>query len=81
MPHYDYKCDAGHEFEIEQRITADALKVCYFRETINSNELEGLEGYGTPIKQRVCGAPCRRLISKTSFTFKGGAPTPKGGMI
>ncbi len=24
-----------------------------------------------------CGAPAKRLISDTSFTFKGGPPTPK----
>ena len=29
MPKYDYRCKAcGHEFEAEQRITADALKDC-----------------------------------------------------
>ena len=29
MPTYEYRCDAcGHEFEIEQRITADKLKKC-----------------------------------------------------
>jgi putative FmdB family regulatory protein len=29
MPAYDYKCKAcGHSFEIEQKITADALTEC-----------------------------------------------------
>jgi putative FmdB family regulatory protein len=29
VPTYEYRCDAcGHEFEIEQRITADKLKKC-----------------------------------------------------
>ena len=28
MPTYEYKCKAGHEFEVVQKITADKLKKC-----------------------------------------------------
>lgn len=28
-------------------------------------------------KCKLCNSNLKRLISKTSFTFKGGAPTPK----
>ncbi len=77
MPFYEYVCDKGHEVAVEQRITEDALTECGFRVTLNVKEIEGKEGYGVPIQQRVCNAPCRRQISDTSFTFKGGPPTPK----
>ncbi len=76
-PFFEYLCDEGHEVELEQNIKADPLTKCYFRVTVNAEEMEGVEGYGVPIKQRVCGAPCRRQISQTSFKFKGGPPTPK----
>lgn len=71
-PFYEYLCDEGHEFMEEQRITADSLIECTFRVTINAKEIAGKEGYGVPIKQKVCGAPCRRQLSKSSFTLKGG---------
>ncbi len=68
MPVYEMICDSGHEFEIEQRITEDALTICPKLGTDqDDNEVQ-------------CCSPCRRLISKTSFKFKGGAPTPKGGV-
>ncbi len=47
------------------------------------------EGHDVAVEQRItedaltecpyvsCDAPCRRLISDTNFTFKGGPPTPK----
>ena len=72
MPFYEYICDEGHEFEVEQRITEDALTECAFMVTVNAKEMEGKEGYGVPIIQRVCGAPCRRQLSKSSFVLKGG---------
>lgn len=28
VPYYEYICDEGHEFEVEQRITADPLTEC-----------------------------------------------------
>jgi predicted nucleic acid-binding Zn ribbon protein len=66
MPRYEYECEKGHLFSIEQSIKSEALKKCIY--AVGGAAQEGLE---------FCGAPCRRLISKTSFTFKGGAPTPK----
>jgi len=63
MPWYEYICDEGHEFEVEQRITEDALDVCG---VITSEGDDG--GYG----QVWCGAPCRRQLCKSSFALKGG---------
>jgi predicted nucleic acid-binding Zn ribbon protein len=67
MPKYEYLCDKGHEVVVEQSITSDALTVCTMG-VCHCAEKEN----PTP-----CGAPTRRLISKTSFKFKGGPPTPK----
>jgi len=65
MPVYEYRCDEGHEFEVNQRITDDPLTECVVEDC-------GAEGVA------VCGEPCHRLISTgTNFKFKGGAPTPK----
>ena len=71
-PFYDYLCDEGHKLEVEQRITEDALTECTFKVTRNEDEMLGLEGYGVPIIQGPCGAPCRRQLSKSSFSLKGG---------
>ncbi len=61
MPYYEYLCDDGHEFEVEQRITADALTECiWWGEGDDTDPLAA------------CGAPCRRQLSKSSFTLKGG---------
>jgi predicted nucleic acid-binding Zn ribbon protein len=65
MPVYEYLCDKGHETELEQRITAPAVRQCLY---YTDDE--------KPSTTR-CYAPCRRLISNTSFRFKGGPPTPK----
>lgn len=67
VPTYDYLCESGHEFEAEQSIKDDALTECHYRTGWNEEDLSDI----------YCDAPCRRLISKTSFKFKGGAPTPK----
>jgi predicted nucleic acid-binding Zn ribbon protein len=80
MPKYEYLCEKGHEVVVEQRITEDALTECQFLITLNEDEMLGLDGYGVPIYQAKCGAPCRRLISKTSFVLKGTGWTPKGGI-
>lgn len=60
-PFYEYLCDDGHEFEVEQRITEDPLTECKVSENsaVNATLLQ-------------CGAPCRRQLSKSSFTLKGG---------
>lgn len=57
MPYYEYLCDKGHEFEVEQRITEQPLTECIFT-----------AGNGKPW----CGVPCRRQLSKSSFVLKGG---------
>jgi predicted nucleic acid-binding Zn ribbon protein len=67
MPTYEYLCEEGHEFEVQQKIKDDPLKKCT-RVILGDALLDN---------QQECGAPCKRLISKTSFKFKGGAPTPK----
>jgi predicted nucleic acid-binding Zn ribbon protein len=65
MPVYEYVCDEGHEFEWKQHITAEPVEFClYYTDDAK------------PATSR-CRAPCRRLISNTSFKFKGGPPTPK----
>lgn len=77
MPYYEYLCDEGHEFEVEQRITDDPLPYCtvtYYECKMEEGNDRVTCGWGTDI---VCNAPCRRQISQTSFTFKGGPPTPK----
>ncbi len=61
MPIYEYKCDAGHEFEVEQGILDVPLATCHVRHARPGQR------YGTR-----CGSPCHRLISKgTGFTLKG----------
>jgi putative FmdB family regulatory protein len=69
MPVYEYLCEEGHEFEVEQNIHASPVTQCMFYTD---------DGRPTSTK---CKAPCKRLISKTSFKFKGGPPTPKGGVV
>ena len=64
MPTYDYKCDEGHEVVVQQSIKEDALTRCIWSHDEDESPLG-------------CGAPCQRLISKASFKFKGGSPTPK----
>lgn len=59
MPFYEYLCDEGHTFEVEQRITEDTLTSC----TVEDCGAEGVE---------VCGEPCRRQLCKSSFALKGG---------
>ncbi len=61
MPFYSYRCDEGHEFDVEQRITEDALAAC---------TVEGHEDQHPKVV--TCGAPCHRLLSKSSFVLKGG---------
>lgn len=65
MPFYEYLCDEGHEFEVEQRITEDALIVCEH----NCTDEGHVKWCG---ETEVCGAPCHRLLSKSSFVLKGG---------
>ena len=68
MPYYEYICDKGHEFEVEQPITEDPLTKCDSRTTISVEQ----RGQGLRVKQRVCNAPCHRLLSKSSVVLKGG---------
>lgn len=68
MPTYEYKCDSGHEFEVQQNIKEKAIIVC---------PKTGVDHNGEEV---VCCSPCRRLISKSSFVLKGSGWTPKGGI-
>jgi putative FmdB family regulatory protein len=79
MPYYEYLCDEGHEFEVQQRITEDPLTKCEHRTTLSVEDTHDgpNKSTGVRVRQRVCNAPCHRLISDTSFKFKGGSPTPK----
>jgi len=58
MPTYEYKCDEGHEFEVEQSINDAPLTECTVEECAADGMYE-------------CGEPCRRQISPTSFHLKG----------
>ncbi len=60
MPFYEYLCESGHEFEVEQRITEDPLTECTKLGTDHNGE------------EVQCCSPCRRQLSKSSFTLKGG---------
>lgn len=57
MPVYEYRCNRGHEFEYEQSINDEPIKTCKVT--------------WPPPTRRLCGAPCERLISSTSFSLKG----------
>jgi putative FmdB family regulatory protein len=56
MPTYIYRCDAGHEFELEQRITAEPLTECQ---------------WPAPGLAKLCSSPCRRIPTVTSFVLHG----------
>jgi predicted nucleic acid-binding Zn ribbon protein len=60
MPHYDYLCESGHEFEVEQPIKDDALTVC---------TVKGVDHNGDEVE---CCSPCKRQLCKSSFSLKGG---------
>ena len=75
MPYYEYLCDKGHEFEVEQGIKDDALTECAELVPIPNIQLSMSRPTHDP-----CGASCQRLISKTSFILKGAGWTGKGGV-
>jgi predicted nucleic acid-binding Zn ribbon protein len=60
MPTYEYECEAGHTFEEVQSIKDDPIKECPV-----------VIPFSGPDHEK-CGAPAKRLISKTSFVLKGG---------
>ena len=60
MPTYEYRCEKGHRFEREQRITDSPLTVC----PVQHNP-------GNTCAISLCSAPCKRLISRSSFILKG----------
>lgn len=60
MPTYEYRCERGHEFSWEQPIKEAALTEC------KVSRLDDALGWDH------CDAPVKRLISRTSFTLKGG---------
>lgn len=57
MPTYEYECEAGHLFEVEQSIKDAPLKECPM--------------WHNPLEPRMCKKKCKRLISATSFVLKG----------
>ena len=65
MPNYEYVCKAGHEFERKQKITDAPLKTC-------PRQIQRPPGNTCAISMRYCGESVKRLISKGSFTLKGG---------
>jgi putative FmdB family regulatory protein len=68
VPTYEYRCDKGHEFSVEQGIKEDAKTKCIHQ--------VGATDAGV----MYCNAPVQRLISRSSFILKGGGWTPKGGL-
>jgi predicted nucleic acid-binding Zn ribbon protein len=73
MPMYEYRCDQGHEFSVEQGIKDDALTEC-------TRYVQRDPGNTCAISTYECKAPVQRLISQSSFILKGGGWTPKGGL-
>jgi len=70
MPTYLYECPYHGEFEIEQKITEDALEACPKSVKVVMGKDEG--------KTKQCCSPVKRLIAgNVSVTWKGGAPTSK----
>jgi len=59
MPTYVMECDAGHNYEVIQRITEEPYKKC----THIVTKPEGLAP---------CGAPCRRIPQPAGILLKGG---------
>ena len=59
MPIYEYKCQVcGYSFEMVQKISAPTPEC---ENTVVSGSVE-----------RLCGGRCKKLISKSSFSLKGG---------
>ena len=72
MPTYEYRCEHGHEFEMEQRITDEPLLHCTF-------VLARLVADGAAHVTIVCGELVKRLIPRgTTFVLKGTGWTPRG---
>ena len=65
-PFYEYLCEMGHEFELEENITAEPRTTC----CMNVGE--------TDDPMTFCVASCKRQISKTSFKLKGGGWSQDG---
>jgi predicted nucleic acid-binding Zn ribbon protein len=64
MPTYTYRCEDGHEFEREQRITDPPLEFCPHLDFNNRGHERG--------GPTDCGALCKRLIPEsTTFALKG----------
>lgn len=80
MPLYLYECPYHGEFEIEQRITEDALEACPKLVGIcaasQQKTVPVITKYSRKIEQ--CNSPIKRLIAgNVSFTWKNGPPTSK----
>ena len=60
MPYYEYLCESGHEFEVEQSIKDDALTACTQVMVDHNGE------------ERECCSPCKRQLCSSSFSLKGG---------
>lgn len=60
MPTYVYECEAGHEFEMDQKMSDEPLTTC----TVVRDRCPGVD-------DPPCGYPCRRVIVGTSFVLKG----------
>jgi putative FmdB family regulatory protein len=63
MPTYVYECDEGHEIEVVQSIHDEPLTEC---PDISYRDLEG-----SAFEERVCSAPCRRVIQSVFFKIDG----------
>jgi len=58
MPTYEYLCESGHTFEVQQSIHDDPLTKCIVEDCAADGVYE-------------CGEPCRRQLSPTAFVLTG----------
>ena len=89
MPIYEYECDEGHTFEMTQSVKGQPFAKCQRSMTSCDRDEDGehdphFDAYDEHPTCRWCGtqvtwckAPCRRLISKSSFVLKGNGWTGK----
>jgi predicted nucleic acid-binding Zn ribbon protein len=75
MPTYDYECEKGHKYAVQQGIKDEPFTQCVF--TLSSIQVPKVESgekvnAAEAYQSKHCGARCWRVPSKgTGFIFKG----------